>query len=331
MPKGSSPVGNLPNDPYLQKEFYEPEIYRRVSRALAPLIEFLPKVEADAEAIVAIREMYSAATDPQRRYPALHVAGAEFPRVTISGLEEIATVIAEEGLEFAISPRARRWATGITMIDRTFQRVSWWLADYLTMKMFTNLKGYVTETTGGMSFYDRSKVAWGAEGANPVKDLRLIQDDMEDFDMDFTVTDFYVARDGYRALLAHLVDLDIDVETRRNLFGMPEARSEEIFIPMVGATVHKVKYGLDEGAVLALDMNNRPATLYYGRNPEFAPTERWETEEGEVMENNLGLHSHAYFEDRTHDEIRQLWFEHAVLVTEPMAGIYVPPGAKGIF
>jgi hypothetical protein len=330
MPIGDSPVGNLPNDPYIQKEFYEPNIYERVSRKIAPLIEWLPRVEADAEAIVAIRETHAASDDPKRRYPAIHVPGTEFPRVTVSGLEEISTVLAEEGLEFAISPRARRWSVNISQIESTYRRVSWWMADYLALKLFTNLKGFVTQAEGGMSWYDRSAVKWNAEGADPIKDLQLMKHDMEDFDMGFGVTDFYLHRTDFRRLVSFVTDLDVDLDTRRNMFGMPEPSAEQIYIPILGATCRMVKFGLDQGSVLALDANNRPATLYYGRNPEYGPAESWVGEDGEQLENDLGLHSHGYFDDRTHDEVRQLWFEQAVLVNEPMAGIYCPSGAKGV-
>lgn len=330
MPIGDSPVGNLPNDPYIQKEFYEPEIYGQVTRKLAPLIEFLPRVEADAEAIVALREQYSASDDPKMRYPAIHVPGTEFARVTISGLEEISTVLAEEGLEFAISTRARRWAVNLPQIESTYRRVAYWMGDYLSMKLFTNLKAFVTQETGGMQFYDRSVIKWGAQGFNPIADLRKMKTDMRDFRKGFNVDNFYVESSKYDQLIDFLINLDVDLDTRKNMFGMPEAEAEQLYIPILGATVHSVVYGLDAGDLLALDSRNRPATLYYGRNPEYGPAENWEMENGETVENDLGLHSYGYFDDRTHDVIRQLWFEQGILVTEPQAGLFVPNGPYGI-
>jgi len=326
-------IDGLPNDYIWQKEFIEGFMIEKFSKTMEWL-DFIPKVETDAESIVGYREQYSADTDPKKRLPRKRTSGAEFVVVTASDLQEISAIVAQAGWSVVFTERARRFArTDRDMVRRRLMRIINWMGEYMNREIIsalTNATKGVDREASGMKFYDRTVAKWSAETANPVDDMILMSQDMEDHAPGYRATDFFVHKDNFAEMLRHLINLDVDRPTREALFGMPQAQMDSIYIPVLGATIHKVQYGLTEGDIMAMDRSITPATMYYTYNPEYAPKEFVPMENNQTLDNNFGLHSHRYLEDKTHELNIQLWLENTIMVKDATAGLFMPTGSYGI-
>jgi len=304
----------LPNEQYLQKDFVEAKIVSIMEPELE-WMSFMPKVQADSKAVWATREPTSAASDTARRAPRARTAGAKFVKVGVTNLEEISTTMASYGLEIRIDEDAIRYAEGIDMIDRSYRRAAYWLANDINTKIGAGLISGVASAAGG-KFATKTTPAWSADGADPVGDLQLLVADMEKDEYPYELTDVYLHRDNYDELLKYLMTLDVVKGERETIWGMPNFKTPTVELPVLGVNVHRMRRGTVEGSVLGLDARFSPATYYYSRNPKYPQAE----------ENSLGFHLNTYVDNDTHDTVFQMWLEYAILVKEPYAGIYSATG-----
>jgi hypothetical protein len=334
---GSGPSTlELPNDFWLQKEFYEGMILERLDYDLE-WMNFLPRIFSNSESIVGMRDNWTADSDPRKRLPPLRGAGSRFVRIGISALEEVDTIMASRGFEFAVSERTLRYQYNIDEGLKALTRCARWLAMFVNTQLISELvdaTSGVTVCNGAADtshkFYDRTVKKWSESDANPLEDMLLMTDDMEDMSAGYTPTDWYVYKTNFQELRNRLIDLDVDLDSKRNLYGLPTAKADYIDIPALGGRVHKVRYGMIEGDVLCIDRNMAPGTYYHGRNARYAPTLAVTTDEGTTINNDYGLHSHRFFDDKTHEEVVQLWLENAILIKDPFSGLFQATGAKGI-
>jgi hypothetical protein len=221
------------------------------------------------------------------------------------------------------------------------KRAARWLAYFINAQVCTALidttygvneavPGNDYYATSEETFYSRTVVPWSSADCNPIQDMLLMQDDMEDISAGYTPTDYYVEKKSFNELRNALIRLDADLDVRKGVFGLPDAKADSIFIPAVGATVHKVRYGLSHGDIVAIDGSQSPGTYYFGRNARYNPPESVVDDEGEDITNNYGLHSYKYFNNQTHEDIIQLWLENTILIKDPFAGLFMPAGSYGI-
>jgi hypothetical protein len=323
----------LPNDFWIQKEFYEPYILEKIDQALE-WMNFLPRTFADSESITGNKDTYTADNDPRKRMPPLRGAGSKFVKIGISELEEVSAIMADRGFEFSISERTLRYQYNIDEGTRTLNRAARWLASFINTQVISSMVDAnegVTRSAATQKFYDRTVVAWSDEGSNPIEDMLLMTDDMENLGIGYSPTDWFVYKTNFSELRNRLITLDVDLPQKERIFGVPEAKADTIFIPALGGTVHKVNYGLIEGDILAIDRGMSPGTYYYGTNPRYAPAIEATNEDGKLIKNDYGLHSHKFFRDESHEDVVQLWVENAIMIKDPTAGLFCPVGStKGI-
>jgi len=328
-----SSLNTLENDWLLQQEPFETLIMKRLS----PMFEWLdlfPKMRLnDSDSISWPKEQYSASSDPNKRFPRRRTSGADFTRVKASKLTSGQATLAQWGFEFAVDEKARRYKKNLDVLVRSLTRNATWLGEWENALIISNVvdeTNGVQRITSGMDFYKRQKVAWGSDGYNPIKDLLLFKYDFEDANTGYKGTDFYLNKKSYRLLNEYITGINVDMETRKALYGTPVAGQGTLFIPQVNATVHEVSYGLVEGDLLALDRNMTPFTIYYDWNPEYGPAESFTMENGQVLDNNFGLHTHEYKTDKNHEFIKQLWLDNAIAIKDSSGGMFVPAGTYGI-
>lgn len=329
---GYSSELTLENDWLLQKEPFE----GLVGKVLVNKFEWLgfaPKVRLDgAESIAWATELYSADNDPEKRFPRRLTSGSDFVRVSSSKLTEGQATLAKWGFEFQIDERARRYKTNLDVMARQLKRQSNWLGEWQNARIISTLigAGGITDAPGAGSFASRVVVKWNVAGANPVNDMILLKGDFEDSVNGYTATDFFVSRSRFRDALSYLIKLDVDMETRRSLFGVATAGQDSIYVPVLGATLHSVRVGLNDGDIIVMDSGMSPFTIYYDFNPEYGPAQSFTMENGDVLDNNFGLHTNQYYTDKNHEFIKQLWLENVIAVKDASAGMKQLNGATGI-
>ncbi len=309
----------LPNEQYLQTDFIE----ARIMRILDPELEwlnFMNKVQSTSKAIWTTKEIYNAKNDPKRRKPRIRTPGSKFVKVSVSQLTEISTTMATEGLEIRIDEDAIRYTEGIDEIQRAYTKAAYWLVDSVNYQFGVALMGGVYPGTeaGFNSFSGKGTPAWSdLTGRKPVGDLMLLARDMERDEYPYELTDVYLNKTNYWELMDYLINLNVGVNEKKEIWGMPNTQSTQVSIPVVGnVKVHKMKSAITEGSILGLDTRFSPATFYYGINPKYP----------QATENNMGFHVHRYEDDETHDTIIQMWLEFGILVKETYGGIALASG-----
>jgi len=325
--------GTLENDWLLQQEPFEGLIGSLLGQKFEWL-SFAPKMRLEgAESVAWAREEYNADTDPEKRFPRRLTSGADFVRVTTTGMTEDQATLAKWGFEFQIDERARRYKKNLDILFRTLRRQANWLGDWQNARIITAIMDATTgvqDTPDSGAFQGRSVVKWNVDGCNPVSDLIMLKGDFEDAANGYTATDFFVSMSRFRNALQYLINLDVDMGSRENLFGVAKAGTNNIYIPVVGATLHGVRYGLKDGDILVMDSGMSPFTIYYDFNPEYGPAESFVMENGQTIDNDFGLHSHEYITDKNHEYIKQVWLENTIAVKDIRAGMKQLEGTYGI-
>ena len=325
--------GILENDWLLRQEPFEGLIGKELGKAFEWL-SFAPKQRLSGSSSIAwAKELYSADNDPLKRFPRRLSSGSDFARITASKITSAQATLAKWGFEFVIAEEARRYKTNLDVLGRTLKKMANWVGEWQNAKIIESLinptDGVQTAPSGG-SFRKRSVTKWSAEGCNPVNDMILLGGDFEDAAVGYKATDFFVHKTNFREALKFLMNIDVDMSTRENLYGVAKAKAKSIYIPVLEATLHSVEYGMDEGDILVMDAGMSPFTIYYDWNPEYGPAESFTMENGQVLPNDFGLHSHQYKTDKNHELIQQIWLENVIAVKDASAGMYNPTASDGI-
>lgn len=307
----------LPNDEFLNPDVVEAKVLEQLKPQLIWL-DVISRVETTARGIRYRKEKASAAADPEMRKPQIITPGAKFPNVTISQIEEEAARVGRIGFQVRISEDAREAPEGIDEIARAFDRVSYYLAMAVNQDIGAALAAGVTQAdeVSGLTFPTGDQ--WSGTNAKPVEDLIALAGAMEQPYTPYQLTDVYLHPENYRELALYLMNLQVEQDAKKEIWGVPTTAGDVIQIPVAGIAVHKLPRGaadaggLVEGAVLGLDRNFPAATMYYLRSKVY------ETK----TQNDIGFSLHHYTDDETHDEVFQLWMDYVVVVKEPGAGIY---------
>jgi len=325
--------GILENDWLLRQEPFEGLIGKELGKAFEWL-SFAPKQRLSGSSSIAwAKELYSADNDPLKRFPRRLSSGSDFARITASKITSAQATLAKWGFEFVIAEEARRYKTNLDVLGRTLKKMANWVGEWQNAKIIESLinptDGVQTAPASG-AFRTRSVTKWSAEGCNPVKDMILLGGDFEDAAVGYKATDFFVEKTNFREALQFLMNIDVDMSTREKLYGVAPAKAKSVYIPVLEATLHSVEYGLDEGDILVMDAGMSPFTIYYDWNPEYGPAESFTMENGQVLPNDFGLHSHQYKTDKNHELIQQIWLENVIAVKDASAGMYNPTASDGI-
>ena len=325
--------GTLENDWLLRQEPFEGLISKILGKSFEWL-NFVPKTRLNgADSIAWAKELYSPDNDPGKRFPRRLTAGADFARITASKITSGQATLAKWGFEFVVSEQARRYKTNLDVLVRTLKRQANWIGEWQNARIINavidSTDGVQTAPSGG-SFRTRSVTKWSEEGCNPVNDMILLGGDFEDAAVGYKATDYFVHKTNFREALKFLMNIDVDMSTRENLYGVAKAKAKSIYIPVLEATLHSVEYGMVEGDILVMDGGMSPFTIYYDWNPEYGPAQSFTMENGQVLPNDFGLHSNQYNNEKNHELIKQIWLENVIAVKDASAGMYNPAASDGI-
>jgi len=323
----------MENDWLLRQEPFEGLISKILGKSFEWL-NFVPKTRLNgADSVAWAKELYSPDNDPQKRFPRRWTEGADFPRITASKITSGQATLAKWGFEFVISEQARRYKTNLDVLVRLLKRQANWIGEWQNARIINA----VIDSTDGVqraaadgAFRTRDVTEWSAEGCNPVNDMILLGGEFEDAAVGYKATDFFVEKTNFREALKFLMNLDVDMGTREKFYGVAAAKAKQIYIPVLDATLHSVEYGLTEGDILVLDAGMSPFTIYYDFNPEYGPSQSFTMENGQVLPNDFGLHSHQYKTDKNHELIQQIWLENVIATKDASAGMYNPSASNGI-
>jgi hypothetical protein len=309
------------NAAYLKKEFVVPKIYEIMNPYLIGL-DIFPKIKTDSRSVRIRKDSYSESTDPKKSYPPLKTDLSGFPYVDISVTEIDSAILQTHGVAVKIDRDAVNFADGIDYIQRAYKRVAFWLAEQLNTQILTDVTGGATTPTWTPA------AVWSAAGATPVDDLIALSAQMQREGYSYRMSDVYLHYTNYYEMLRYLAGVDISEGKQRDLYGMPNASSMDVDIPVIRATCHSLLSGLDEGYVLALDRNNPAASLFYFTDPQFAtknPGYQVAVFGGGTKQLNvgdLGFNFHQWLDDRDHCMHMQFWWDTACKVIEPYAALY---------
>jgi len=325
--------GVMENDWLLRQEPFEGLISKILGKSFEWL-NFVPKTRLNgADSVAWAKELYSPDNDPQKRFPRRWTEGADFARITASKITSGQATLAKWGFEFVISEQARRYKTNLDVLVRLLKRQANWIGEWQNARIINA----VIDSTDGVqraaadgAFRTRDVIEWSVEGCNPVNDMILLGGEFEDAAVGYKATDFFVEKTNFREALKFLMNLDVDMGTREKFYGVAAAKAKQIYIPVLDATLHSVEYGLTEGDILVLDAGMSPFTIYYDFNPEYGPSPSFTMENGQVLPNDFGLHSHQYKTDKNHELIQQIWLENVIATKDASAGMYNPSASNGI-
>jgi len=323
----------LENDYLLRQEPFEGLIAKQLGIAFEWL-SFAPKTRLNgADSVSWAKELYTPDDDPKKRFPRRLTSGADFARINASKITSGQANLAKWGFEFVISEQARRYRTNLDVLVRTLRRQANWIGEWQNARIINAIidsSDGVQKAPSGGAFKTRTVVKWSESNANPITDMISLAADFEDAAVGYRATDFFVHKDNFREALKFLLKADVDIGTRERLYGIAPANAKQIYIPVLDANLHSVRHGLSEGDILVMDAGMSPLTIYYDWNPEYGPAESFQLENGQVLPNDFGLHSHQYFTDKNHELIQQVWLENVIAIKDASAGMYNPSGTDGI-
>jgi hypothetical protein len=306
----------LPNDKYLNRQFAERFINEWIVRAL-PFMDQIPRVQTDAETIVATKESYGLYDNPKVSRPAAIMPGTMFKDIEITQFEQTQATIAGRGFQIKIRDRARIFAYGVDEIMRAYQAIVYFASRDMADEMGTTLCASVRQSATGQIFYDWvngvGHETWGEDGGDPLRDLVKFKATLNFKDMPYVMTDAFIGTTNFNELLETLIFLQTQTDQQKAAFWQEQdATIRTVTLPIIGLRVSELIDGIAEGYMLGLDANNPPCTMYYTSNPLYpAETKR---------ENGL----HVYTKDDRDNGwyLIRVWFETAFLTKAQSAGLY---------
>lgn len=313
------------NAVFLRKEFYLPQIFKILESDLTFINPskpgMIPAVKADGKAVNYKQETTSAGSDTHKKTPRVKTPTAKWAYVEIDQMEKKSAILQEKGVAIKIDRDAVTSVQGVDEIKRAFSKVSFWMAQAINTDIITAITDGATTPTWTPT------AEWSEATATPVDDLLNLEPQMERDGYPYELTDVYVHKTNFAEMKGYLTSVDIADGKQKNIYGMPNISKDTIHVPVIQSDVHKLKSGLTEGYVLGLDRNNPCGTYYYNNDPMFAPAKiKYDTiEAGKKVTrtvNNIGINTHQYFDNDSHCQIIQLWYDGVAVVKEPYAALY---------
>lgn len=313
------------NDIFLRKEFYLPEIFKILERDLIFINParpgMIPAIKADGRAVQYKQETTSANTDTNKKTPRVKTPAAKWAYVEIDQMEKKSAILNQKGVAIKIDRDAVTSVQGIDEIKRAYERVSYWIASSINTNIISTI------TTGATTPTWTPTAEWSESTATPVDDLINLEEQMEREGYPYQLTDLYINKTNWFELKKYLTSVDVTDAKQRDIYGVPAINKDSMNIPVIQGDVHKVVSGIDEGYVLGLDRNNPCGSYFYNNDPMFAPaTIKYNTvEAGKKVTRsvkNLGINTHKYFDDDSHDTVIQIWYDGVGVVKEPYAALY---------
>jgi len=287
--------------------------------------QFVRPVQDDKAAFLYRYDAVGMDSDPKKKKPAHVMIGGDFPEIDMSRPSIASGMTESRGFSVRIKRQViREQAMGVNEIQRAYKFAGFWMARYINDNVIDAMKTY---TAASMS----PVANWSAAGAVPVKDLSVLEAEMDREGYAYSMTDVLTFKTQWYELKDYLTSVDINEAKQRQMYGIPEVKKDQITVPVVGADVWKVKSGLTDGMLIALDRNNPGIELHYYVDNKFGTdTVSYETVINSVKQQttaaNVGMHFDTWVEKGSEDTLLKFWVESKPVVTEAYAGLYKSTG-----
>lgn len=305
-----------PNAQFLKKTF----LVSKVFELMDPYLVFtgmFPAVPVDARAVITTKDTYNDSTDPLKVWPARLTESSDWPNVSITPMTQDSAMLQKHGLQLKIGEDLLKNSSDRTIIMKDVQRVAFWMAQFFNTNIGTTLVAEATDLAGNWA----PVAQWDQAGAMPIQDLVKFKRSMRRTDKPFACTDIFVNTADYNDLELYMIDVNADA-AKRQLIGQTTVGEDDIYIPALRGTVHRIDEGIEEGRILGLDKINPCGTYYYYNDGKYGTqTINYPVVQGgrKVMKTvpGFGLNTHQYFDDKTHEIVTQFWFDGVFVVEEP--------------
>jgi hypothetical protein len=308
-----------PNEKFLTKEFIVPKLYE-IMNPLLSFVDVFPKVQATARTIAYKQESTSDSGDTKKEYPRTLTSSGQFTYVSISQMTMKAAALNKKGFAIKIDQDAIDFVEGIDEIQRALRKVGFWLAQDYDNQVSAAIAADGTALAGNWA----PTAAWSdTANATPIADLEDLESLFIREGYPYRFTDLYIHKDNFKELKKYLTSIDINEFKQEKLYGVPTTGIDQMTIPVVGATVHRLLSGVSEGSIIALDRNNPGMTIFYNNSPRYSTNSgAYQTiEDGTRVRKpySFGFNFNRYTDQETHEEVLQFWYDIAPTVIEPYA------------
>lgn len=298
-------IHTLPGLAFLRRTFIEADI---IEKAAPDLIywNWIRRSPTDALDVSYVRDLESHASDPLREDPTLMMPGAEFPDILTSLPEARKASLQKHGFQLKFTrDYMLNHNTAFDLVNRALTRARYWFVGMINRDLGIVLtNGYDPAQTGPDAVRVISVSTPWSGAADPLSDLRdmfLLMEDNADGNFS-QPTDVWVRPDNHRELNDYITTnfsqpfpWILDPFTKRQV------------LLVDGVKVHKAppQSGIpaDTAIVLTSPEDDPPVTFYEKNDPQFTTT-------GE-------LQIRQHMDDKTHDEIFQLWKMWTAILMEP--------------
>jgi hypothetical protein len=288
-----------------------------------PLLSFVdvfPKVQATARTIAYKQETVSDSTDTKKEYPRTLTSSGQFTYVSISQMTMKAAALNKKGFAIKIDQDAIDFVEGIDEIQRALRKVGFWLAQDYDNQVSAAIAADGTALAGNWT----PAAVWSdSANATPIADLEDLESLFIREGYPYRLTDLYIHKDNFKELKKYLTSIDINEFKQSNLYGVPTTGIDQMTVPVVGTTVHRLLSGVSEGSIIALDRNNPGMTIFYNNSPRYSTNAgAYQTiENGQKVRKpySFGFNFNRYTDQETHEEVLQFWYDIAPTVIEPYA------------
>jgi hypothetical protein len=223
------------------------------------------------------------------------------------------------GMELKVGEDVLKVSESQNEVTRAIGRLSFWMAQFLNTNFATTLKAKGTALGGSWA---PGGGLWSTATATPIEDLVKFKRLMRRTDKPYSCTDIYMNTADYNDLELYLIDVNADL-AKSQMIGTTTVGEDDVYIPALRSTVHRIDEGLTESDILGLDRNNPAGTYYYYNDPRYGTkTVTYKTTSGTKTVPGLGLNVHQYFDNKTHEIITQFWFDSIFTVEDAYGIIY---------
>lgn len=237
-------------DRYLRKEVALPIVYEKMEPALL-WQNYVRMVPEESEAFLYRYNDTSMSGDAEKQYPPMHESGALFPELDYTRPSTGAAMTEERGFSMRIPRKVIRSSSGINEVMKAYEVAGFWLGEFINTEIGTAL------TSGATSASWTVTAAWSEGTATPIDDLMDLVEEINDREgFNYHVDEILLEKTNWNELKKYLLELDLAEFKQKTLYGMPEVRKDAVYIPVLDATLRKVKSGLTHSYVLGVDLNN---------------------------------------------------------------------------
>jgi hypothetical protein len=313
----------LANDRFLNRYFIAAMINEWVDAQLY-FMRLVPRIETNSQTITATREKYGLLDNPERRKMRPLVSGTSFKDIEITLLDTVQTAVRGRGFKIVVHDEARRYQEGIDNIVRAIQTIGNYAVRDINDEMGLALQKGVRQAKAGDKFYDfvnaDGYVQFSSdECVDYIKTLSRLKRTIKYEEKSYRLDQVFINEEDFGAFLEYLATANISQDAKKSMFWAEmNMQVPTVTLSALGLTVNSLMSGIDPGAVLGLDSQNPPMSMFYTHNALFPQAQ----ENFPTPVTPLGLHLDTKDDRDAQTYTIKVWFENAFLVRTPESGYY---------